>query len=83
MRPFDWTELRDLAKGKEFSFDRYKGSHYIMTKDGVPRPVVIPMRKELKEDVVMTVARAIGMTRSDLEDYVRSGGGSSRSRRRR
>ena len=32
------------------------------------------MRKGLKEDIVMTVVRAIGMTRSDLEDYIRSGG---------
>ena len=39
-----------------------------MTKPGTARPVVIPMRKGLKEDIVMTVVRAIGMTRSDLEE---------------
>ena len=84
MRPFDWTELRDLSKGKGFEFDRHRGSHYIMTKPGTARPVIISMRKGLKEGIVMTVARAIGMTRSDLEIYIRSGGkftrGKSRSR---
>ena len=74
MRPLRWPELRDLARSRGFEFDRHRGSHYVMTKPGTARPVVIPMRKGLKENIVMTVARAIGMTRSELEDYIRSGG---------
>jgi len=34
VRPFRWTELRDISRDKGFSFDRYRGSHYVMTKRG-------------------------------------------------
>ena len=72
MRPLKWTELRDLAASQGFSFDRHRGSHYVMTKKGAARPVVIPMRKDLKENIVLSVARTIGTSRGDLEDYINS-----------
>ena len=43
-----------------------------MTKKGAARPVVIPMRKDLKENIVLSVARTIGTSRGDLEDYINS-----------
>ena len=39
-----------------------------MTKPGIKRPVVIPRKKQLKEDIVLSVGRTIGLTRSDIED---------------
>ena len=71
-RPFDWRELRDLATGRGFRFDRYRGDHYVMTKPRASRPVVIPMKNQLKERIVLSVARTIGMDRVDLEKYIRS-----------
>ena len=41
-----------------------------MSKEGAPRPVVIPMRNQLSE-IVLGIARTIGLSRSDLEDYIR------------
>ena len=76
------NELRDRSKDKGFEFDLHRGSHYIMTKPGTARPVVIPMRRGLKERIELTVARAIGMTRSDLEIYIRFGGKSTRGKSR-
>lgn len=73
MRPFRWTELRNLGEYRGFEYNRHRGSHYVMTKNGVPRPVVIPMRKQLKEDIVLSVARTMGYTRKDLEEYIQTG----------
>lgn len=41
-----------------------------MAKPGTARPVVIPMRKALSADVVVTAARKIGMTESDPGTYI-------------
>ena len=38
-----------------------------MTKAGARRPVVIPMRKDLKEDIVLGIARTIGMGTAELK----------------
>lgn len=44
-----------------------------MTKNDAPRPVVIPMRNQLKEDIVLSIARTMGYTRKDLEEYIQTG----------
>lgn len=72
MRPFEWKELKALAELRSFEFDRHRGDHYIMRKSGAPRPVVIPMKKHLKEDIVLSVAKTIEMSRRELEDYIRN-----------
>jgi predicted RNA binding protein YcfA (HicA-like mRNA interferase family) len=71
MRPFKWKELRILAEAKGFKFDRHRGDHYIMARAGAARPVVIPMKNNLKEDIVKSVARTIGMSQAELTKYVR------------
>lgn len=65
MCPFKWIELRNLGAHRNFEFNRQRGSHYVMTKDDAPRPVVIPMHNQLKEDIVLSVARTMGYTRKD------------------
>lgn len=71
MRPFKWNELRILAEAKGFGFDRHRGDHYIMTRKGAARPVVIPMQNDLKEAIVKSVARTIGMSQGELKEYIR------------
>jgi predicted RNA binding protein YcfA (HicA-like mRNA interferase family) len=66
MRPVDWKELRAVCESEGCVFDRQKGDHYIMTKAGLARPVVIPRKKGLKEDIVLSVARTLGLTREAL-----------------
>ena len=41
-----------------------------MTKKGARRPVVFPEKNQLKEDIVLTVARSMGLTRRDIEKYI-------------
>ena len=45
MRPVDWKELKALCESEGCVFDRQKGDHYIMTKAGLARPIVIPRKK--------------------------------------
>lgn len=80
MRPFKWSEIKTLAEARGFRFERHRGSHYIMVKEGALRAVVIPMRNDLKEDIVKSVARTIGMSHSELVEYTRQ---SAKSRKRR
>lgn len=68
MRPVDWRELKRLCESAGWRFDRQKGDHYIMRKPGASRPIVIPRKKGLKEDVVLTIAKQLGLTRKELEE---------------
>jgi hypothetical protein len=38
-----------------------------MTKPGLARPVVIPKKKDLSEDIVLSVGRTLGLTRKEIE----------------
>jgi hypothetical protein len=46
------------------------GDHYIMTKPGMSRPVVIPRKSDLAEDIVLTIARTIKLDKKDLRRYL-------------
>ena len=67
MRPVDWKELRAICESVGCVHDRTKGDHYIMTRPTMARPVVIPMKKDLREDIVLNIARTIGLTRKEIE----------------
>ena len=70
VRPLDWTELKKLCESEGCKFDRQKGSHYIMTKEGLQRPVVIPKRRGLKEDIVLSIGKTLGLTRDQILERV-------------
>ena len=38
-----------------------------MTRPGLRRPVVIPKKRDLKEDIVLSVGRTPGLNRKDIE----------------
>jgi len=64
--PVSWKELVKICEENGCQFDRQKGDHYIMTKPGLARPpIVIPRKKELKEDIVLSVARTLKLTKRD------------------
>jgi hypothetical protein len=39
-----------------------------MTKAGMARPVVIPKKRDLKEDIVLSVGRTLGLNRKQMEE---------------
>jgi predicted RNA binding protein YcfA (HicA-like mRNA interferase family) len=65
--PTDWKKLVKLCEGEGCVRDRERGDHYIMTKPGLARPVVIPKKKDLSEDIVLSVGRTLGLTRKEIE----------------
>jgi predicted RNA binding protein YcfA (HicA-like mRNA interferase family) len=67
VRPVSWQELVALCESEGCIYDREKGDHYIMTRSGLRRPVVIPKKRDLKEDIVLSVGRTIGLSRKDIE----------------
>jgi hypothetical protein len=41
-----------------------------MVRDGMFRPVVIPKKKGLREDIVLGVGRTLGLNRKQIEEYL-------------
>ena len=37
-----------------------------MTKPGLIRPVVIPRKRDLKEGIVLNIAKTLGLSRKDI-----------------
>ena len=66
MRAVKWRELVKVCEGEGCQFDRQRGDHYIMTKPGPSRPIVIPRKRDLKEDIVLSVAKTLGLTRKQI-----------------
>lgn len=68
MRAVNWKDLVRVCEEEGCVFDRQKGDHYIMTKLGSPRPIVIPRKRDLKEDIVLGIARTLGLTKKQMLD---------------
>ena len=66
MRAVKWRELVKVCEREGCEFDRQRGDHYIMTKPGLSRPIVIPRKRDLKEDIVLSVAKTLGLTRKQI-----------------
>jgi predicted RNA binding protein YcfA (HicA-like mRNA interferase family) len=48
-----------------FVQERVSGDHVVLYKDGLARPVIVPLRKELPEFVVSNNLRTAGISRKD------------------
>ena len=68
MRAVNWKELVRVCEEEGYAFNRQKGDHYIMVKSGAPRPVVIPRKRDLKEDIVLGIARTLDLTKKQMLD---------------
>ncbi len=66
-------ELVRFLEHHGFKQDRQKGSHIILTKEGIPRPIVIPKTKELSTNVVMTNLKTAKISRKALVQSMRNG----------
>lgn len=41
-----------------------------MVRAGLQRPIVIPKKPDLKEDIVLGIVRTLGLTRKDFEAWL-------------
>lgn len=62
LSPVDWRRLVKIFEAVGFRMDRQRGSHIVMVKDGVSRPVVIPRVNDVKVGVIRANLRTAGMT---------------------
>ena len=60
MSPSSSTDLITECKKAGWSFDRQRGDHFIMTKPGQPRPIVIPLAgKDVARHVASNIRRQL------------------------
>ena len=59
-----------MAEAEGCVRDRQKGDHYIMTKPGMNRPVVIPRKNSLGNRIVLNIGKQLGLSRKDIQAYL-------------
>ncbi len=65
INPIPANKLRKLFERVGFVCVRIEGDHFVYTKKGVARPVVIPKWKEVPVFIIKNNLRTAGMTREE------------------
>ena len=63
LTPPSWQTLVRIFEADGFEIDRQEGSHIVMVKPGVDRPVIIPKYDEIAVFIVKNNMRTAGMSR--------------------
>ena len=61
--PADWRTLVRIFEADGFAQSRTTGSHVVLTKPGVARPVIIPKYSDVGLDIIRNNMRTAGMSR--------------------
>jgi len=63
LTPVDWRRLVKVFEADGFVQQRSAGSHLILVKPGVARPIVIPHYPSIRADIILANLRTAGMSR--------------------
>lgn len=63
IQPVSYKKLAKVFEKAGFEFIRQSGDHLIYSKEGVSRPVVIPMYEEVPVFIIRNNLRSAGMSR--------------------
>jgi predicted RNA binding protein YcfA (HicA-like mRNA interferase family) len=63
--PIPPGRLKRVFEKAGFKCVRVEGGHFVYTKEGVPRPVVIPDWKEIPVFIIKNNLRTAGITRDE------------------
>ena len=63
--PIPPERLKKVFEKAGFRCVRTEGDHFVYTKEGVPRPVVIPDWKEVPVFIIKNNLRTAGLTRDE------------------
>jgi predicted RNA binding protein YcfA (HicA-like mRNA interferase family) len=63
--PIHWKKLECIFLKAGFRFERQNSSHRIYIKEGILRPVIIPVYSEIDQDIITSNIRTAGMTRKE------------------
>lgn len=70
MKPVDYAEVIGFCEDRGCVFDRMKnGNLYLMTREGLAGPIVIPMQKDLGEDVLFMIARKLDLSNEEIREH--------------
>ena len=64
LAPTDWRTLVKIFEADGFTQDRTTGSHVVLSKPGVLRPVITPRYAEIGLDIIRSNMRTAGMSRT-------------------
>ena len=64
LTPTDWRTLVRIFEADGFTQERTTGSHVVLSKPGVLRPIIIPKYAEIGLDVIRGNMRTAGMSRT-------------------
>lgn len=65
INPISADRLRRVFEKAGFDCVRVEGDHFVYTKEGVPRPVVIPDWKEVPVFIIKNNLRSAGLSREE------------------
>ncbi|MDE0612047.1 MAG: type II toxin-antitoxin system HicA family toxin [Gammaproteobacteria bacterium] len=68
LTPLDYRKLVRIFEAVGFVIERQRGSHIIMSKPGVARPVVFPKSKNIGVDIIKNNMRTAGISREQFWD---------------
>ena len=63
LTPVDWRTLVKVFEAEGFVQERSQGSHLILVKPGVERPVVIPRYAEVRVTIILANLKTAGIRR--------------------
>jgi predicted RNA binding protein YcfA (HicA-like mRNA interferase family) len=69
--PIPPERLKKVFEKAGFKCVRIEGDHFVYTKEGVPRPVVIPDWKEVPVFIIKNSLRTAGLTREEYFSLLR------------
>jgi len=68
--PIHWRTLKRVFEFEGFEVARTRGSHIIMTKRGVKRPVVIPRYSEIRAPIIRASLKTAGISVARFRELV-------------
>ena len=71
LTPIHYRKLVKVFEKKGFTHERTKGDHMVYTKEGVSRPIVIPMYREIPEFIILKNLKTAGITRNEYLKLLR------------
>lgn len=63
LTPVSWKVLKCIFEKAGFVHKRTEGSHMVLEKEGVRRPVIIPTYDEVGLDIIKSCMRTASMSR--------------------
>lgn len=63
--PVHYRKLAKVFEKKGFVYVRTRGDHLVYEKEGILRPIIIPMYKEIPEFIIIRNLKTAGITRKE------------------